>query len=123
MNIESLRNYCIAKNGVEECLPFGPDTLVFKVGSKLFLLASMDAMPLQFNIKCEPEHAILLREQYSCVQPGYHMNKKHWNTIIADGTVGEKLLQQWIDDSYKLVVNSLSKNLKQQIDLEKQSGK
>ncbi|MDB5205275.1 MAG: MmcQ/YjbR family DNA-binding protein [Flavisolibacter sp.] len=119
MNIESLRNYCLTKKGVEEGLPFGPDTLVFKVGGKLFLLAALDAVPLQFNVKCEPENAVLLREQYSCVLPGYHMNKRHWNTIICDGTASEKLLQQWIDDSYKLVLDSLPKNLKQQIILEK----
>ena len=119
MNIESLRNYCLTKNGVEECFPFGPGTLVFKVGGKLFLLAALDAVPLQFNIKCGPENAVLLREQYSCVLPGYHMNKRHWNTIIIDGTLSDKLLHQWIDDSYTLVLNSLPKNSKHQIDLEK----
>jgi predicted DNA-binding protein (MmcQ/YjbR family) len=119
MNIESLRNYCLTKKGVEECLPFGPDTLVFKVGGKLFLLAALDAVPLQFNVKCEPENALLLREQYDCVHPGYHMNKRHWNTIICDGTVSDKMLHQWIDDSYNLVVNALPKNLKKQFDSEK----
>lgn len=118
MNIESLRNYCLTKKGVEECLPFGPDTLVFKAGGKLFLLTGLDAVPLQFNVKCEPENAVLLREQYSCVLPGYHMNKKHWNTIIADGTVSDKILHKWIDDSYKLVVNSLPGNLRQQISMD-----
>ena len=118
MNIESLRNYCLAKKGVEECLPFGPDTLVFKVGNKLFLLAALDALPLQFNVKCEPENAVLLREQYSCVIPGYHMNKRHWNTIIIDGMVSDKTLHQWIDDSYALVVSSLPKSKKQQINTE-----
>jgi len=119
MNIESLLTYCLSKKGVEECLPFGPDTLVFKVGGKLFLLAGLNAVPLQFNVKCEPENAVLLREQYVCVLPGYHMNKQHWNTIICDGTASEKLLQQWIDDSYELVFDSLPKKLKQQIALEK----
>lgn len=115
MNIETLRDYCLAKKGVEEGLPFGPETLVFKVGGKLFLLASLDAAPPQFNVKCDPETAISLREQYSCVQPGYHMNKQHWNTVIVNGTVGEKLLRQWIDDSYLLVLNSLPKKIKEQI--------
>ena len=119
MNIESLLTYCLSKKGVEECLPFGPDTLVFKVGGKLFLLAGLNAVPLQFNVKCDPENAVLLREQYACVLPGYHMNKEHWNTIICDGTASEKLLQQWIDDSYELVFDSLPKKLKQQIALEK----
>lgn len=114
MNIETLRDYCLSKKGAEESLPFGPDTLVFKAGGKIFLLASLDAAPLQFNVKCRPEEAVLLREQYACVQPGYHMNKQHWNTIKVDGTVPDRLLQQWIDDSYSLIVQSLPKTLKQQ---------
>lgn len=115
MNIETLRQYCLAKKGVEECLPFGPDTLVFKAGGKLFLLASLNAVPLQFNVKCEPEKALQLREQYACVLPGYHMNKTHWNTVLVDGTANEKLLKQWVDDSYDLVVKSLPKKTQQQI--------
>jgi predicted DNA-binding protein (MmcQ/YjbR family) len=115
MNIESLQNYCLTKNSAEESLPFGPDTLVFKVGGKLFLLAGLDAVPLQFNVKCDPETAIGLRDEYSCVLPGYHMNKKHWNTIIVDGTVSDKQLLRWIDDSYTLVFESLPKKIKQQI--------
>lgn len=115
MNIESLRQYCRAKKGVEESLPFGPSALVFKVGNKMFLLAALDAVPLQFNAKCDPDNAVLLREQYPCVQPGYHMNKQHWNTVVVDGSVGDKLLKEWIDDSYNLIVESLSKKLKQEI--------
>jgi predicted DNA-binding protein (MmcQ/YjbR family) len=115
MNIESLRQYCLAKKGAEEGLPFGPDTLVFKAGGKIFLLAALDAVPLRVNAKCEPDNAVLLREQYSCVLPGYHMNKQHWNTIIVDGSVPDKLLQQWIDDSYDLIVESLPKKRKQEI--------
>jgi len=115
MNTETLRLYCLAKKGVEESLPFGPETLVFKVGGKVFLLAALDAVPLQFNIKCDPERAMLLREQHTSVLPGYHMNKQHWNTVLVDGTVSEKLLWQWIDDSYALVLNNLSKGLKQKI--------
>lgn len=115
MNIESLRSYCLAKKRAEETLPFGPDTLVFKVGGKVFLLAGLDNVPLQFNVKCDPDNAVLLREQYPCVQPGYHMNKQHWNTVIADGTVTDKLLQGWIDDSYDLIVQSLPKKIKQEI--------
>jgi predicted DNA-binding protein (MmcQ/YjbR family) len=109
MNIEELRDYCISKKGVEETLPFGPDTLVFKVLGKVFLLVGLDESPLQFNVKCDPEKAIELREKYSFVKPGYHMNKKHWNTIIVDGSAKEKLLIEFIDDSYDLVVKGLSK--------------
>jgi predicted DNA-binding protein (MmcQ/YjbR family) len=115
MNIETLRQYCLAKKGAEESLPFGPDTLVFKAGGKIFLLASLDAVPLQFNVKCKPDEAVLLREQYASVQPGYHMNKQHWNTILVDGSLPDKLLQQWIDDSYFLIIESLPKGLKQQL--------
>jgi len=98
MNIEALRDYCLAKEEVEETLPFGPDTLVFKINNKVFLLASLDAQPLQFNVKCDPDLAIELREEYpTAVLPGYHMNKKHWNTIIVEQ------ICRFIDDSYQLV--------------------
>ena len=107
MDIESLRDYCLLKPAVEETFPFGPDTLVYKVGGKIFLLCSLDSDSLQFNVKCDPEKAIELRERYDCVQPGYHMNKKHWNTITADGTVSNSILKEWIDDSYALIVDSL----------------
>ncbi len=104
MNIEALREYCLAKPDSEETLPFGPDTLVFKINSKVFLLASLDAQPLQFNVKCDPDLAIELREEYpTAVLPGYHMNKKHWNTIIVDGTISNKQICRFIDDSYQLV--------------------
>ena len=103
MDIESLREYCLSKPGVKEELPFGPDTLVYKVKGKIFLLTGLDEDQLSFNVKCDPDLAIELREQYDCVQPGYHMNKKHWNTITVDGSVPGKQLKEWIDHSYDLV--------------------
>lgn len=103
MNIESIREYCLAKEGTEETLPFGPDTLVYKVGGKAFLLMGLDNEELRFNVKCNPEKALELREEFSCVLPGYHMNKKHWNTIVVDGSVSAKQLKEWIDHSYDLV--------------------
>lgn len=112
MNAEELREYCLAKKAVEEAFPFDSDTLVFKIGGKLFLLLSISSKPLQFNIKCHPDKAIELREKYSFVIPGYHMNKQHWNTIICDQKVPKKLVFSWIDDSYELVASSLPKNLK-----------
>lgn len=115
MNIEELRTYCLAKPFVEESFPFGNETLVFKVMDKLFLLSGINSQPLQFNVKCKPEEAIELREQYSCVLPGYHMNKQHWNTIICDGTANKKLIKQWIDNSYQLIVDGLPKKLREEM--------
>lgn len=103
MNIESLRDYCLSKPGAEEALPFGPDTLVFKVNGKAFLLVGLDSEDLRFNVKCDPELALELREQYPCVLPGYHMNKKHWNTVVVDGSINDAQLREWIDHSYDLV--------------------
>jgi predicted DNA-binding protein (MmcQ/YjbR family) len=103
MNVEEIRDYAIAKADAEEGFPFGESTLVFKVKGKIFLLLSLEAEPLQFNAKCDPERAMELREQYDAVQPGYHMNKKHWNTVIVDGTLSNKQLKELIDHSYELV--------------------
>ena len=103
MNIETIRDYCLSKPGAEETLPFGPDVIVFKVNNKLFLLLPLDKEQLQFNVKCDPDLALELREQYSCVLPGWHMNKKHWNTIVVDGSAPSKLIFEWIDHSYDLV--------------------
>lgn len=113
MNLEELREFCITQKGAEETTPFGPDTLVYKVMGKAFLLTGFENNPVQFNVKCDPEKAIELREQYSCVIPGYHMNKKHWNTIVVDGFISNKLLEQWILDSYSLMVNGLTKKEKE----------
>jgi predicted DNA-binding protein (MmcQ/YjbR family) len=109
MNIESLRDYCLSKPGVEETTPFGPDTLVYKVGGKIFLLTGLDEETLSFNVKCDPDVAEELRAQYDCVRPGYHMNKKHWNTIVVDGSVPEKMLRDWIDHSYELITRKKKK--------------
>jgi predicted DNA-binding protein (MmcQ/YjbR family) len=115
MNAESLRTFCLAKKGVEESQPFGPDNLVYKVGGKMFLLVSLDAVPLQFNAKCDPDMALKLREHHNCVLPGYHMSKKHWNTVVVDGTVSDKMLLQWVLDSYNLVYESLPKRIKAEL--------
>lgn len=110
MNVESFQSYCLSKPDVSEEFPFGDETLVYKVAGKVFALGALDATPLRINLKCDPEFALQLREEYDAVQPGYHMNKKHWNTIIADGSVKDSMLCQWIDHSYDLVVASLPKN-------------
>jgi predicted DNA-binding protein (MmcQ/YjbR family) len=114
MHLESLREYCLSKKAVEETLPFGPDTLVYKVMGKAFLLTGFES-ELSFNVKCDPEKAIELREEFPCVQPGYHMNKKHWNTIVMDGSVGDQQLKEWIDHSYELVVNGLTKKQRDEL--------
>ena len=104
MNIETMREYILQMPSVTEGFPFGEDTLVFKVNNKIFFLAGLDNTPLQFNVKCDPEKAMQLREDYpGSILPGYHMNKKHWNTIIVDGRLSTKQLQGMIDDSYALV--------------------
>lgn len=105
MNIEHLRDYCLTKPGTEESFPFGPDTLVFKIKGKIYLLASLESIPLQFNVKCDPEKAIDLRDEYpNSVLPGYHMNKKHWNTVICTGEIPLRKLLNMIDESYGLVL-------------------
>lgn len=109
MNIEELRDYCLSKPLAEEGFPFGEETLVFKVKNKIFLLTSLEKQPVQFNVKCDPEKAIELREKYSCVLPGYHMNKKLWNTIIVDGTLSAQQLKGFIDHSYELVAGKKQK--------------
>lgn len=115
MNIETLRNYCIKKKAVTEEFPFGPETLVFKVKGKVFLLTSLDAEGFQFNVKCDPEKAIELRDRYDAVRPGYHMNKKHWNTVVVDGSIPMNLLKEMIDDSYNLVIQSLPKKIREEL--------
>ena|SRR5258706_6122024 len=104
MNIEELREYVLQKPLVTEGFPFGDSVIVFKVNNKMFLLVPLDTEQLQFNVKCDPEYAVELREEYpDSVLPGYHMNKKHWNTVIADGRLTNKQLLQFVDDSYVLV--------------------
>lgn len=114
MNIEEIRDYCLAKPGVTEGLPFGEDTLVFKVGEKLFLLTSISEGN-SFNVKCDPEQAIELREQHPEVRPGFHMNKKHWNTVHTDGNLTRRQICDMIDHSYDMVLKGLPKNIREQI--------
>lgn len=112
MNAEWIREYCLRKNAATESLPFGEDTLVFKVNDKIFCLLSLDQQPPRINVKCNPELAHELREQHSFVIPGYHMNKKHWNTIVCEEFVSEKLVKEWIDHSYDLITKRSNGKLK-----------
>lgn len=109
MDIVSLREFCISLPHVEESFPFDENTLVFKVGGKIFLLVDIESNPLSFNVKCNPELAIELREKYTHVKPGYHMNKKHWNTIEMHPSLSDKLAFNWVQHSYELVFQSLPK--------------
>ena len=118
MDIDVLRDYCLAKNGVTEELPFGPDTLVFKVMGKIFALVGLDEVPLRVNLKCDPERAITLREEHpENILPGYHMNKAHWNTLVLDGNLQKTLTFELIDHSYNLIREGLTKKLKEELDL------
>ena len=117
MDIETFRNYCLAKKGVTEELPFGPDTLVFKVMGKIFTFAALDEAPLRVNLKCDPERALQLREEHeSSIFPGYHMNKQHWNTLVLDGRLDPKLVRELTDHSYELVATGLTKKQQQELE-------
>ncbi|WP_339738877.1 MmcQ/YjbR family DNA-binding protein [uncultured Sunxiuqinia sp.] len=114
MNIEELRTWCISKKGVSEDFPFDETTLVFKVMGKMFALTDLEG-DLSINLKCDPEKAVELRELYPSVMPGYHMNKRHWNTILLDGSVPDQLIRQWIDHSYAMVVEKLTKKQRNEL--------
>lgn len=109
IRIEQLRAYCLSKKGSTAGYPFGEGTLVFKVGGKMFALVAEDEDPLRLNLKCHPADALALRAQYENVLPGYHMNKKHWNTLVLDATFPVALMQELVNHSYELVVQSLSR--------------
>lgn len=113
MNIEVFRDYCLAKPGTTEETPFGPDTLVFKVMNKMYALSGIETFEF-INLKCDPEYAIELREKFDGnIRPGYHMNKKLWNSVDTDGSVPDKLIIELIDQSYDLIVSSLPKKDKE----------
>jgi predicted DNA-binding protein (MmcQ/YjbR family) len=115
MDAAYIRDHCLSKPGVTESFPFGINTLVYKVKEKIFLLISIDDSPVRFNAKCDPDRAMELREAYNAVIPGYHMNKRLWNTIILDGTLPSALVIEMIDDSYNLVVQSLPKKFREEL--------
>ncbi len=114
MDLDKIREYCLKKKGASESLPFDDETLVFKVMSRMFLLINLTP-PHSINLKCDPETAIDLRERYPSVKPGYHMNKKYWNTIELDNSIPVDLIRKWIDDSYDLVVMGLKRSEKEEL--------
>ena len=113
MNIEQFRNYCLTKKGVTESLPFDDKTLVFKVLNKMFALTSLVPEEFRVNLKCDPEKAIELRETYQNITAGYHMSKKHWNTVIVDRSISDKLFIELVNHSYDLVVSKMTKKDKE----------
>lgn len=117
MNKSGLAAYCLSEQGVREDYPFGPDPLVMKVGSKMFALISGTDESPAISLKCDPETAYLLRQQYAAVTPGYHLNKQHWNSVSVDGTVPDEELRGMIDESYALVARKLTKAEKEQLGL------
>jgi predicted DNA-binding protein (MmcQ/YjbR family) len=117
MNVEEVRSVCIARKGVSEGFPFDETTLVVKVGGKIFALINLDRNP-SVNLKCDPERAIDLRERYDAITPGYHMNKTHWNTLILDGSLPDRLIAELINHSYELILASLPKKKQDEVNSE-----
>jgi predicted DNA-binding protein (MmcQ/YjbR family) len=115
MDAAGLRGWCLRQAGAIEDFPFGPEHSVFKVAGKMFALSALDRTPLEVSVKCEPELAVGLRNSYPAIRPGYHLNKRHWNTITLDGSLPDQLLRDLIEDSYDLVVSALSKRVREQL--------
>ncbi|WP_030674103.1 MmcQ/YjbR family DNA-binding protein [Streptomyces sp. NRRL B-1347] len=116
MNPQELRTFCLSFNDAAEDFPFGPETSVFKVAGKLFALSALDREPLTVNLKCDPEIALQLRAQYPDIVPGWHMNKRHWNTVTADADLPDQLVRELIEDSYDLVVAGLPRSERLRLD-------
>ena len=114
MNVEEFRDYCLGKAKVTEEFPFDETTLVFKVAGKVFAITGLDDPEFKVNLKCDPDRSQLLREEYESIRPGWHMNKKHWNTVHIDGSFPDKLFIELVDHSYDLVVKGLPKKLRDQ---------
>ena len=115
MDVETFREYCLGKPDVTEGTPFGETVLVFKVGGKMFALVALDEIPPRANLKCDPDLALELRDRYEQVQPGYHMNKRHWNTVEIESGIPVAELRTMIDHSYELVVKSLPKKAREKL--------
>ena len=115
VNASELRRWCLKQTGAIEEFPFGPETSVFKVAGKIFSLSALDRVPLEVSVKCEPELAVALRDSYPAIRAGYHLNKRHWNTIRLDGSLPDELVRDLIEDSYDLVVSALPKRMREQL--------
>jgi predicted DNA-binding protein (MmcQ/YjbR family) len=115
MDAAELRTWCLHHPGAVEDFPFGPETSVFKVAGKIFALSALDRQPLRVSLKCEPELAVSLRAGYPAIRPGYHLDKRHWNTVTLDGSVPDRLVRDMVEDSYDLVVGALPRRLREQL--------
>ncbi len=115
MDAAALRSWCVQHTGAVEDFPFGPEHSVFKVAGKMFALSALDRTPLEVSVKCEPDLAVALRDTYAAIRPGYHLNKRHWNTITLDGSLPDALVRDLIEDSYDLVVSGLPKRVREQL--------
>lgn len=116
MNVEQYRDYCLSKKGVTEHFPFDEETLVFKVMGKMFALCGLERIPFQVNLKCDPERSLELREEYDSIIAGWHMSKKHWNTVMPDGTISNEFFFELIDHSYDMVVKGMTKKLRRELE-------
>ncbi len=116
MHLDAFRDHCLSLAGATEDQPFGPDTLVFKVAGKMFALIGLERMPPAANLKCDPERAVDLREEYEAVAPGWHMNKRHWNTVGLQGDVPSAVIRELVDHSYGLVVAGLPARVRAEIE-------
>jgi predicted DNA-binding protein (MmcQ/YjbR family) len=115
VNARELRECCLGHAGAVEEFPFGPETSVFKVAGKMFALSALDRVPVAVSVKCEPELAVELRNTYSAVRPGYHLNKRHWNTVTVDGDLPDQLVRDMVEDSYDLVVSALPRRMREEL--------
>ena len=121
MDATALRAWCLRQAGAVEDFPFGPEHSVFKVAGKMFALSALDREPLEVSVKCEPDLAVALRDSYRAIRPGYHLNKRHWNTITLDGGLADQLVRDLIEDSYDLVVSALPRRVREQLGWEPQA--
>jgi predicted DNA-binding protein (MmcQ/YjbR family) len=110
-----LRAWCLQQPGASEQFPFGPEHSVFKVAGKMFALSALERSPLEVSVKCEPELAVGLRDSYRAIRPGYHLNKRHWNTITLDGSLADQLVRDMVEDSYDLVVSALPARVREEL--------
>jgi predicted DNA-binding protein (MmcQ/YjbR family) len=121
MDARALRHWCLEQAGAIEEFPFGPENSVFKVGGKIFAITALDRTPLEVSVKCEPELADQLRASYAAIRPGYHLNKRHWNTVTVDGSLSDRLVRELIEDSYDLVSHTLPKRVRKELGIEDKS--